>query len=104
MCYTDNDNTIKETGGVWNQLCGEVFPPTCKGRLQPIRLYYRYGQSQSCDDASYFSGDPESKLYLLLDRTDHPRDIEDPWYTYDFETAWQDIEKGCQGLLYILRE
>lgn len=46
-----------------------------------------------------FDGDPEDKLHLLLDYTDHPRDIDDPWYTRDFETAWQDIVAGCRGLL-----
>jgi len=46
-----------------------------------------------------FDGDPEDKLHLLLDYTDHPRDIDDPWYTRDFETAWQDIIEGCQSLL-----
>lgn len=47
-------------------------------------------------------GDPEGKLHLLLDYTDHPRDVDDPWYTDDFETAWNDIERGCRGLLRIL--
>lgn len=46
-----------------------------------------------------FDNDPEGKLHRLLDYTGDPRNIEDPWYTRDFETAWQDIEKGCRGLL-----
>lgn len=46
-----------------------------------------------------FSGDPDGKLRLLLDYTDHPRSIEDPWYTRDYETAWQDILEGCTALL-----
>ena len=44
-------------------------------------------------------GDPKGKIHLLLDFTDHSRDIADPWYTDDFDTAWLDIENGCQGLL-----
>lgn len=44
-------------------------------------------------------GDSKEKMHLLLDFTDHPRDIADPWYTDDFDTAWLDIKKGCQGLL-----
>lgn len=50
-----------------------------------------------------FNGDPKGRLHLLLDYTGHPRDIEDPWYTRDFETAWEDIEKGCLGLLETLQ-
>ena len=43
--------------------------------------------------------DPEHKVHLLLDYSKNPRDIADPWYTGDFETTFQDIEEGCQGLL-----
>ena len=44
-------------------------------------------------------GDPDGKIHLLLDYTDHPRDVADPWYTDDFEATWQDVLAGCQGLL-----
>lgn len=44
-------------------------------------------------------GDPEHKISLLLDHTDRPGDISDPWYTGDFEQAWRDIERGCKALL-----
>ncbi|MBR2405700.1 MAG: low molecular weight phosphotyrosine protein phosphatase [Clostridia bacterium] len=40
-------------------------------------------------------GDPEHKLSLLLD----DRDVADPWYSDDFETAYRDIEEGCGRLL-----
>ena len=44
-------------------------------------------------------GDFADKLHLLLDYTDHPRDVADPWYIGDFEATWQDVLEGCQGLL-----
>ena len=44
-------------------------------------------------------GDFAGKLRLLMDYTDHPRDVADPWYTEDFESTWQDELAGCQGLL-----
>lgn len=44
-------------------------------------------------------GDFAGKLHLLMDYTDHPRDVADPWYTGDFEATWQDVLEGCQGLL-----
>ena len=47
---------------------------------------------------SVFSGDPENKIKRLLDYTVRPRDIADPWYTGDFETAWREIEEGCAAL------
>ena len=44
-------------------------------------------------------GDFAGKLHLLMDYTDHPRDVADPWYTEDFESTWRDVLAGCQGLL-----
>ncbi len=45
-------------------------------------------------------GDPENKIVLLLDFTERKgSEVADPWYTDDFETAWQDIMEGCSGLL-----
>ena len=44
-------------------------------------------------------GDFADKMHLLLDYTDHPGDVADPWYTGNFETTWRDVLEGCQGLL-----
>ena len=44
-------------------------------------------------------GDPEGKVRRLLDFTDSPRDIADPWYTGDFDRTYDDILEGCSGLL-----
>ena len=49
-------------------------------------------------------GDPEGKMRRLLDFTRHPRDIDDPWYTGDFVTAYRDIEAGCAALLDVATE
>lgn len=38
--------------------------------------------------------DKEGKVITLL-----PYDIDDPWYTYDFETTYNDINKGVDELL-----
>ncbi len=39
------------------------------------------------------------RIHLLMDFTDHPEDIDDPWYTGDFEGVYKQIERGCRGLL-----
>ena len=44
-------------------------------------------------------GDYSGKVSLLMDHTDHPRDVAGPWYTEDFEATWRDVLEGCQGLL-----
>lgn len=43
--------------------------------------------------------DPEGKVSRLLDWTDAPRDVADPWYTGDFEATWRDVLAGCEALL-----
>ena len=48
-------------------------------------------------------GDPARKISLLLDWTDHPGSVADPWYTGDFEATWQDVLEGCRNLLEQIR-
>ena len=43
--------------------------------------------------------DPEGKVHLLMDFTDHPEDIADPWYTGDFSGVYKQILEGCEALL-----
>ncbi len=44
-----------------------------------------------------------SKVRKLLDFTDSPCDVADPWFTGDFDTTERDVLEGCNGLLkYIL--
>ena len=49
-------------------------------------------------------GDPEGKISLLLDYTNRPGEVSDPWYTDNFEATWKDCLEGCTGLLKILTE
>ena len=46
--------------------------------------------------------DPEHKVSMLLDFTEHPRDIADPWYTGNFDKTYDDILEGCEGFLNYL--
>lgn len=39
------------------------------------------------------------KMHLLMDFTNRPGEVADPWYTGDFEATWRDVTEGCQGLL-----
>ena len=41
--------------------------------------------------------DPEHKICRLLDFSEHPRDIADPWYTGDFETTYCRRLPGLSG-------
>ncbi len=55
--------------------------------------------------ARILPSDPEDKIHLLLDYTDSPRDIADPWYTGNFDRTYDDLTEGCEALLkYICEE
>ena len=43
--------------------------------------------------------DIKHKTHRLLDFTAQPRNIKDPWYTGNFEEAYQDIVEGCNAFL-----
>ena len=44
-------------------------------------------------------GDPEGKIHLLMDFTNRPGEVADPWYTGDFSATYRDCMEGCEGLL-----
>lgn len=48
--------------------------------------------------------DSEQKISLLLDYTDCPGDVADPWYTGDFDKTYEDVVAGCEGLLNSILE
>ncbi len=39
------------------------------------------------------------KVSLMMDWTNRPGDVADPWYTGNFEATWRDVNEGCDGLL-----
>ncbi len=47
-------------------------------------------------------GDPDGKIKMLLDYTDRPGDVADPWYTGNFDATWRDCLEGCTALLETL--
>ena len=48
-------------------------------------------------------GDPQNKIYKMLEFAGSRRDVADPWYTGDFEATYQDVMDGCEGLLKEIR-
>ena len=105
------------------ELGNPVYPPAgsilaehglaCTGkraRLLTERDYPQFDLIVCMDDGNIrrakriLSGDPEGKLALLMDYTDRPGCVSDPWYTGDFSAAWRDISEGCRALLEKLRK
>ena len=46
-----------------------------------------------------FGGDPDGKVSTLLSWAGSSRDVDDPWYTGDFESTYRDVLEGCAALL-----
>lgn len=48
--------------------------------------------------------DKKGKIHRLLDFSENPCDISDPWYTGDFDKTYRDVKAGSEALLeYVLR-
>ena len=46
-----------------------------------------------------FPSDPQNKIHLLMSYAGEHRDVSDPWYSGDFDTAFEDILRGVKCLL-----
>ena len=72
--------------------------------------YDRYDYLIGMDEANrrnitrMVGGDPKGKVSLLLDWTDRPGEVADPWYTGNFDATWQDVTQGCRALLEQITE
>lgn len=49
-----------------------------------------------------FNGDPDGKIYKMLEFAGSNRNVADPWYTGNFQVTYDDIVDGCVGLLAYL--
>ena len=112
------------TEEIWNGVGNPVYPPakrelakhgiSCEGKraVQITKADYgKYDYILGIEERNIrnilriVGKDPEHKVKLLLDYSDHPRDIADPWYTGNFESTYRDVVAGCEGfLLYLERE
>lgn len=101
-----------------DEIGNPVYPPvrellgkrgiSCKGKTaRQLRRsdYANYDYFIGMDSANrrnmlrLFGNDPEGKVSLLLDYTDRPGDVADPWYTRDFLSTERDVQEGCAALL-----
>ena len=48
-------------------------------------------------------GDDEGKIRMMLDYTNRPGEVADPWYTGNFDATWDDVYEGCTNLLNLLQ-
>ena len=85
--------------------------PSAKHARQMTRADYDKFDYIVCMDTynmrnmRYIADDTCGKYSKLLDFTNNPHDVADPWYSGDFETTEREIEQGCKALLeHILKK
>ena len=102
---------------IWNGVGNPVYPParqelkkhgiSCEGK-RAVQLtkedYQRFDYLLGMEQWNIknmmriLKSDPEGKVKRLLDFSDHPRDIADPWYTGEFASTYRDLVEGCEAL------
>jgi len=69
--------------------------------------YYDYiiaMDKENIDDIKSIIGhDEDKKITRLLDYTNKPRNIKDPWYTGNFDETYEDVVEGCEAFLKSLK-
>ena len=111
------------TEEIWDGTGNPVYPPareelakhgiSCKGK-RAVQLkkedYEKYDYILGIDHWNLknmlriVKSDPEKKVKLLLDYSDAPRDISDPWYTGRFDVTYADVVEGCEAFLDYLEK
>ena len=73
---------------------------------QITRADYEYYDYIICADQSnlrwlerIIGEDTDHKVSLMMSWVGESRDVADPWYTGDFEAAYQDIDESCKAIL-----
>ena len=112
------DFQIESAATSSEELGNPVYPParrklaehgiSCEGkraRLMRKRDYQDYDYLIGMDEENRYymnriaGGDPDGRMFCLMDFTDRPREVADPWYTRNFDATWNDLYEGCEAFL-----
>ncbi len=117
-------SSATSTEEIWGNVGNPVYPParrellkhgiSCEGK-RAVQLkssdYEKYDYFIGMDRANIrnmniiLENDPSGKIYKLMSFAGSGDDVADPWYSGDFATTYDDVLKGCKGLLdKILKE
>ena len=113
----ENEFYIESAATSTEEIGNGVYPPvrrilnargidcSAKRARQMIRADYDKFDYIVCMDSNnmrnmgYIAIDTQGKYSKLLDFTDSPHDVADPWYSGDFATTEREIDQGCKALL-----
>ena len=108
---------------IWDGVGNPVYPParaelakhgiSC-GQKRAVQLvkedYEKYDYLIGMEQMNIrnmmriLGSDPDHKVYRLLDFTDEPGDIADPWYSGKFGLTYDQIDKGVSCLIGELQQ
>ena len=118
------ESSATHTDEIWNGVGSPVYPPARdklrehgigtpdnelgvknkRARLTTRADYGKFDFIVGMDSANIrnlnriFCGDPDKKIFKMLDFAGRDGDVADPWYTGDFDATWRDVSEGCHGL------
>lgn len=115
-------SSATSTEEIWNGIGNPVYPPakeilarhgiSCEGK-RAVQLtksdYDNYNLIIAMDSMNIrnirkiIGSDKHGKVHKLMDYTAQGGDVADPWYTRNFEAAYNDIYNGCKALLESLQ-
>ena len=106
------------TEEIWNGIGNPVYPPAKKLLAKKgIDCSEKRARQMTRSDYGYYDlligmddfnirnmlritgGDPDGKIKMLLDFTERPGEVADPWYSGDFNATYRDVLEGCEGIL-----
>ena len=113
------ESAATSTEEIWNGIGNPVYPPArkklaehglrCEGkRARQITRqdYAEFDLIIGMDQANLRNirriCGRDDKTHLLMEYAGKHRDVDDPWYTGDFDATWNDVSEGCKGLLSFL--
>ncbi len=114
--------TVDSAAATREEIGNGIYPPMRKAldrqgvpcvphaaRLTVRQDYDRYDRIigmdwENLEDMRFiYGGDPEGKLSMLASWAGEDREIDDPWYTRNFDGCLRDIIRCCEALLAALR-
>ena len=112
------ESAATSTEEIWNGVGNPVYPPArekmaengidCSGKCarQTNKMDYEkfdyilgMDKNNMRNMGRIYGEDVDDKVHMLMEYTDRPGDVADPWYTGNFQATWVDVNEGCKGFL-----
>jgi len=123
LCKNDKDIYIESRATSFEEIGNDIYPPAkrvlSKNNIPYNRHHATHLELADCNAYDYLIGmdsanirnmryiageNNYNKIYKLLSFNNEDRDVSDPWYTDNFDKAYNDIYNGCFGLYRYIKK